>query len=38
MAQKIDLEKSKNEDAIKLLISKVNHRMEEIRKGGGEKK
>ena len=33
-----DLEKNKNEDAIKLAISKVNRRLEKIYLGGGQKK
>lgn len=35
---KIDLEKSKNEDSMKLLISRLNHRLERIKLGGGEAK
>ncbi len=35
---KIDLEKSKNEDSIKLLLSQMNYRLEKIKLGGGEKK
>ena len=35
---KIDIEKSKNEDSMKLLIAKMNHRLEKIKLGGGEKK
>lgn len=35
---KIDLEKSKNEDSIKLLLSQMNHRLEKISLGGGEKR
>ncbi len=35
---KIDLEKSKNEDSMKLLLSKMQHRLEEIYQGGGPKK
>ena len=35
---KIDLEKSKNEDALKTLISRMNHRLEKIKLGGGQKK
>ncbi len=35
---KIDIEQSKNEDSMKLLISRMNHRLEKIRQGGGEKR
>ncbi|MCB0643164.1 MAG: acyl-CoA carboxylase subunit beta, partial [Phaeodactylibacter sp.] len=35
---KIDLEKSKNEDQYKLLLSLLNHRLEKIKLGGGEKR
>ncbi len=35
---KIDLAKSKNEDEFKLMISKMNHRLEKIYLGGGEAK
>ncbi|MEM8527232.1 MAG: carboxyl transferase domain-containing protein [Bacteroidota bacterium] len=35
---KINLEHSKNEDAMKLLIAKMKHRLTEIKLGGGEKK
>lgn len=35
---KIDIEKSKNEDSMKLLLAKLYHRLEKIKKGGGEKK
>lgn len=35
---KIDIEKSKNEDAMKLLLSRMQHRLEKIYKGGGERK
>ena len=35
---KIDLAKSKNEDDFKLMISKMNHRLEKIYLGGGEAK
>jgi acetyl-CoA carboxylase carboxyltransferase component len=38
MPQKIDLEKSKNEDSMKLSISKIRHRLKKIYQGGGEKK
>ena len=34
---KIDIEKSKNEDAMKLLLSRMQHRLEKIYKGGGER-
>ncbi len=34
----IDLEKSKNEDSMKLLLAKMYHRLEEIYQGGGQKK
>lgn len=35
---KIDLEKSKNEDSLKLLLSQMNYRLEKIKLGGGEKR
>lgn len=35
---KIDLEKSKNEDSMKLLLSQMNHRLEIIKLGGGTKR
>lgn len=35
---KIDIEKSRNEDAMKLLISKMNRKLDKIHLGGGEKK
>ena len=35
---KINIEHSKNEDAMKLLLSKVNRRLEIIKLGGGQKK
>ncbi len=35
---KIDLEKSKNEDSMKLLLSQMNHRLEKIKLGGGTKR
>lgn len=35
---KIDLEKSKNEDSMKLLLARLRHRLEKIKLGGGEKK
>lgn len=35
---KIDLEKSKNEDSLKLLLSQMNYRLEKIKLGGGENK
>ncbi|MCO6479028.1 MAG: acyl-CoA carboxylase subunit beta [Phaeodactylibacter sp.] len=35
---RIDIEKSKNEDHMKLLISRMNHRLEKIYKGGGERR
>lgn len=38
MAKKIDLEKSKNDDSMRLLISQMNRKLEEIYKGGGEKR
>ena len=38
MASKADLEKRKNEDALKLAISKVNARLDQIHLGGGEKR
>jgi acetyl-CoA carboxylase carboxyltransferase component len=34
----IDLAKSKNEDAMKLLLGQLHHRLEAIHLGGGEKK
>jgi len=34
----IDLKRSKNEDAQKLLIGQLNHRLEKIHQGGGTKK
>ena len=33
-----ELEQNKNEDELKLLLSQVNHRLEKIYLGGGEKK
>lgn len=36
--QTIDIEKSKNEDNLKLLIAKVQHRLEKIMLGGGKSK
>lgn len=36
--KKIDLEFNKNDDAYKLMISKMRHRLEIIEKGGGEKR
>lgn len=38
MAGKIDIEKSKNDDAMKLLMAKMNHRLSRIYLGGGEKR
>lgn len=35
---KIDIEQNKNEDAMKLLLAKMNHRLEKIKLGGGQKK
>jgi len=35
---KIDIEKSRNEDAMKLLVSKMNRKLDKIHLGGGEKK
>lgn len=35
---KIDLERSKNDDSMKLLLSRLNYRLEKIKQGGGEKK
>jgi acetyl-CoA carboxylase carboxyltransferase component len=35
---KINIEHSKNEDAMKLLLSKVNRRLDKIKLGGGQKK
>ncbi|KAA3636652.1 MAG: acyl-CoA carboxylase subunit beta, partial [Bacteroidetes bacterium] len=34
----MDIEKSKNEDAMKLLMAKMNHRLAKIYLGGGEKR
>ncbi len=36
--QAINLEKNKNEDSLKLLIAKVQHRLEQIKLGGGKAK
>ncbi|MCB0668462.1 MAG: acyl-CoA carboxylase subunit beta [Saprospiraceae bacterium] len=36
--EKIDLEASKNEDALKLAVAKLNHRLDEISEGGGKDK
>ena len=38
MAQKIDLEKSKNDDNLRLLISEMNRKLEKIYEGGGKKR
>ncbi len=38
MSQKIDLEQSKNEDAMKLNLSKMQYRLEKIALGGGQKR
>lgn len=35
---KIDIEFSKNEDAMRLLVSEMNHRLDKIAEGGGKKK
>jgi acetyl-CoA carboxylase carboxyltransferase component len=35
---KIDIEKSKNQDAMQLLVAKMKHRLEKIYLGGGEKR
>ena len=35
---KIDIEKSKNEDSMKLMLSRLNHRLEKIKLGGGAAK
>jgi len=35
---KINVEKSKNEDEMKLLIARMQHRLEKVKLGGGEKK
>lgn len=35
---KIDIDHSKNEDSMKLLISRMMHRLEKIKLGGGQKK
>ncbi len=35
---KINIEHSKNEDAMKLLLSKINRRLDKIKLGGGQKK
>ncbi|MCB9049239.1 MAG: acyl-CoA carboxylase subunit beta [Lewinellaceae bacterium] len=34
----MDIEKSKNDDQMKLLLSRMNHRLEKIYKGGGERR
>ncbi len=36
--KKIDIEKSKNDDAMKLLLSQVNRTLQKIHLGGGQKK
>ena len=36
--KKIDIEKSKNEDEMKLLLSKLNRKVEQIHLGGGKKR
>jgi 3-methylcrotonyl-CoA carboxylase beta subunit len=38
MANKIDLEKSKNDDSMRLLISDMNRKLEKIYLGGGQKR
>lgn len=38
MAKKIDLEKSKNDDSMRLLISEMNRKLEKIYLGGGQKR
>ncbi len=38
MAKKIDLEKSKNDDSMRLLISQMNRKLEKIYLGGGQKR
>ncbi len=38
MNQKIDIEQSKNEDALKLTLSKMQHRLNKIFLGGGQKR
>ena len=35
---KSELEKNRNEDSLKLMVSKLNHRLEKIHLGGGERK
>ncbi len=35
---RIDIDKSKNEDHIKLLLSRMNHRLEKIELGGGQRR
>jgi acetyl-CoA carboxylase carboxyltransferase component len=35
---KIDIDRNKNEDSMKLLIARMNHRLEKIQVGGGEKR
>ncbi len=35
---KINVERSKNEDAMKLLLARMNYRLERIKQGGGQKK
>ncbi|MCB9039139.1 MAG: acyl-CoA carboxylase subunit beta [Lewinellaceae bacterium] len=34
----MDIDKSKNDDQMKLLLSRMNHRLEKIYKGGGERR
>lgn len=38
MAKNIDLEKSKNDDKMRLMISELNRKLEKIYEGGGKKK
>ena len=38
MSKKIDIEQSKNEDALKLTISKMNRMLEKVFLGGGQKR
>ena len=38
MAQKIDIEESKNDDSIRMMLSDLNRKQEKINLGGGQKK
>lgn len=35
---KVDIDKNRNEDHLKLLLARMNHRLEKIWKGGGDKR